>query len=261
MIGNHNQAWSIYRQLSDEYFDIPDNDTYHVFEEIATGIPYIESEKAMEVWYPNIFDYLEYVCVRCQETPTDKSHFKNVLTQIYSSLGHAYWYLAYNKQSAVLCYNRWKNILEENNESLGEFFVYLAHTYFKDDPMQAKSLYEQAIVELSILEERWSLELAICYSRLGCLQKRKRFFIRCFYLLTYVEDLTILLHNHLEEVAECYLYLAKCYDQADFMTMKTTARQFCEQALRLFLNVKPPTSNFREMHECVELLLNLQENN
>ncbi|CAF1099346.1 unnamed protein product, partial [Rotaria magnacalcarata] len=96
-------------------------------------------------------------------------------------------------------------------------------------------------------EERWVTELAICYSRLGCLQKRKRFFIRFFYLLTYVEDLSTLLRTQLEEVAECYLYLVKSYDQADVMITKAIAQEICEQVLHLFLNVKPPTSKFQDM--------------
>ena len=151
-------------------------------------------------------------------------------------------------------------MLDENGESLGELLMYMAHTYFIDDSMRAKSLYEQAIVELSMTEETWCVELAICYCRLGCLQTRKQFFIRCFYLLTYVTDLSTLMRENLEETGECYFYLAKNYTQEDFIIDKSYAQQFCKQALRLFLNVQPPTSNFREMQDCVQLLLTLQEN-
>ncbi|UJR06602.1 hypothetical protein I4U23_010886 [Adineta vaga] len=45
------------------------------------------------------------------------------------------------------------------------------------------------------------------------------------------------------------------------MTENTIGQQNCQQALRLFLNVKPPTSNFREMQQSVELLITLQEEN
>ncbi|CAF3131233.1 unnamed protein product [Rotaria sp. Silwood2] len=69
MMGNHARAWSMDQQLSDEYFDIPDNDTYHVLDEIATDMPHVESEKAMEIWYPNIFNYLESpTCLRSMES-------------------------------------------------------------------------------------------------------------------------------------------------------------------------------------------------
>ncbi len=70
-----------------------------------------------------------------------------------------------------------------------------------------------------------------------------------------------MLRENLEEIGECYFYLGKSYTLKDSMIDKSTARQLCEQALRLFLNVKPPTSNFREMQDCVEFLLILQENN
>lgn len=166
-------------------------------------MPGVESETAMEVWCPNMFDYLEYIRTQCEETPADKPRFTVELIERYRALGHAYCHLAQNKQKALLCYNRWKELIDENDQPLGEFFIYLGHTYFVDDPIQAKSVYEQAIIELSIAEEIWAVELAICYSRLGCLQKRKRFFIRCFYLLTYVEDIDTLRQKHLEEVGEC----------------------------------------------------------
>ena len=261
MMDQYALAWSIYRDLLNECLDVPEKDEYNVFSEIATDMPYVESESAMEVWYPNVFGYLEYVNAQCREAPADKLLFKDALLQRYRTLGHAYWYLAHNKKHALLCYERWRELLEENDESIGELFMYLAHVHFIDDSMRAKSLYEQAIVELSIVEEMWAAELAICYSRLGYLQKRKRFFTRSFYLLIYVEDLPTLLRKHLEEAGECYLYLAKSYVREDSTAEKATIRQFCEQALRLFLNVKPPTSNFREMQDCAELLLNMQENN
>ena len=180
MMGNNAEAWSIYRQLLNEYIKFPDQDDFNVFSEIATEMPHVETEKSMEIWYPNIFGYLEYVYTRYQETPEEKDSFRDELLQRYRALGHAYWYLVYDKERALLCYNRWKELLDENDESLGELFMYTAHTYFIDDSIRAKSLYEQAIVELAMVEERWYAELAICYCRLGCLQKKKSFFLRCF---------------------------------------------------------------------------------
>lgn len=260
MMGNNAEAWSIYRQLLNEYIEYPDKDNFNVFFEIATDMPDVETEKSMEIWYPNIFNYIEYVYARCKET-LEKDSFRDELIERYRALGHAYWYLVNDKVRGLLCYERWKELLDENGESLGELFMYMAHTYFIDDSMRAKSLYEQAIVELSMTEEIRCVELAICYCRLGCLQTRKPFFIRCFYLLTHVADLSTLMRENLEEAGECYFYLGKSCTQEDFIIDKSYARQFCKQALRLFLNVKPPTSNFREMQDCVQLLLTLQENN
>ncbi len=261
MMGLHAEAWSIYRELLNEYVKLPDEDTFNIFSEIATDMPFVETEKSMEIWYPNVFSYLEYVYGQCQQIPEDKVLFKCELLERYRHLGHAYWYLVYDKVHALLCYSRWKELIDENNESIGELFMHLAHTYFLDEPMKAKSLYEQAIVELATNEDVWYAELAVCYCRLGCLQKRKRFFIRCFYLLTYVADLSMLLQKNLEDIGECYFYLAKSYTPEDSIINKSTAIQSCEQALRLFLNVKSPTSNFRDMQDCVEFLFTLQEDN
>ncbi|CAF1308912.1 unnamed protein product [Adineta ricciae] len=260
MIGQYARTWSIYQELLDECIQSPDKDNFNIFSQIATDIPDVESEHAMEIWYPNIFNYLEYVYTQCQEKAESKPLFNDELRIRYRALGHAYWYLVHNEEQTLVCYNRWKELLDEKNESLGEFFMYLAHVYYNGNPIRAKSLYEQAIVELSIAEEAWPMELAICYSRLGCLQKTKRFFIRRFYLLIYVIDLSILQRKYLEEAGECYLYLAKSYDEQNLIIDKTTAEQYCQQALRLFLNVKPPTSNFREMKECITHLITLQEN-
>ena len=91
MMGHNAEAWSIYRCLLNEYFDVPDEDDYDAFSEIATELPFMKSESAIKVWYPNIFDYLEYVYTRCQETPADKLTFNDILIQRYRSLGHAYW--------------------------------------------------------------------------------------------------------------------------------------------------------------------------
>ncbi|UJR06970.1 hypothetical protein I4U23_011258 [Adineta vaga] len=259
MMGQYAQTWSIYRELLDECFDGPDKDNFDIFTHIATDLPYIESERAMEIWYPNVFNYLEYIYVHCQERSIDMALFRSALMERYRALGHAYWYLVHNKEQTLICYDRWKDLLEEDDQSFGEFFMYLAHVYCTDDPIRAKSLYEQAIVELSMVEETWSTELAICYSRLGYLQRRKRFFLRCFYLLTYVTDLATLRRKYLEETGECYLYIAKYYVEQNSMLDKEIAYQYCQQALRLFLNVKPPTSNFREMQQSIELLLTLQE--
>jgi tetratricopeptide (TPR) repeat protein len=260
MMGNNAEAWSIYRQLLNEYIEYPNNDHFYVFSEIATDMPHVETEKSMEIWYLNIFNYLEYVYARYQERSDEKDLFRDELIDRYRTLGRAYWYLIYDKERTLFCYNRWKELLDKNGDSLGELLMYMAHTYFINDSIRAKSLYEQAIVELAISEEIWCSELAICYCRLGYLQKRKRFFIRCFYLLTCVADLSTLIREKLEETGECYFYLAKSYTQEDLNIDKSDARQFCEQALRLFLNVKPPTSNFRDMQDCVQFLLTLQEN-
>ena len=255
MMGRYAQTWSIYRELLNDSIQLPDQDTFNIFSEIATDMPYVETEKSMEIWYPTVFHYLEYVYARYQEIAEEKDSFRRVLTDRYQSLGHAYWYLVHDKQHALLCYDRWKELLDEKDQPLGELLMYLAHTYFIDDSIKARSLYEQAIVELATNEDSWYAELAICYSRLGYLQKRKRFFIRTFYLFTYVADLAILLQQNLEEVGECYFYLAKS------AILDNAAQQLCEQALRLFLNVRPPTSNFREMQDCVQFLLHLQEHN
>ena len=245
--------------LNEEYVKCPDEDNFNIFCEIATDMPSVENEKAMEIWYPNVFSYLEYVYAQCQDVSDDRNLFKCELAERYRALGHAYWYLVYDKQHALLCYNRWKELLDEDNEQLGTVLMHLAHIYFVDDPIKAKSLYEQAIVELAITEEICCVELAVCYARLRCLQQRKRFFIRCFYLLMYIADLSTLQRENLEDVGECYFYLAKTYTAEESIIDKLTARQLCEQALRLFLNVKLPTSNFRDMHDCIEFLLTLQE--
>ena len=86
------------------------------------------------------------------------------------------------------------------------------------------------------------------------LTEEKKFLPSMF--LTYVADLSTVVREKLEETGECYFYLAK-----SSIIDRSNARLLCEQALRLFLNVKPPTSNFREMQDCVQLLLTLQENN
>lgn len=260
-MGLNAQTWSIYRELLNEYVKFPDEDNFNVFSDIATDMPFVETEKSMEIWYPNILSYLEYVYTQCQEIPEDKVLFRCELKERYQALGRAYWYLVYDKQHALYCYNRWKELVDENDEPLGEPLMYLAHTHFLDDSLKAKSLYEQAIVELTITEEVSFAELAVCYCRLGYLQKRKRFFIRCFYLLTFVGNLSALLRENLEETGECYFYLAKSYTPEETIINKATAQQLCRQALRLFLNVKPPTSNFRDMQDCVEFLLSLQEEN
>jgi hypothetical protein len=62
-------------------------------------------------------------------------------------------------------------------------------------------------------------------------------------------------------MGECYLYLAKSYPEPNFIAGKALVYRPCHQALRLFLNVKPCTSNFPEMQECIEPLIILQENN
>ena len=52
---------SIYRQLLTEYIEYPVKDNFNVFYEIATDMPHVETEKSMEIWYPNMFNYIEYI--------------------------------------------------------------------------------------------------------------------------------------------------------------------------------------------------------
>jgi hypothetical protein len=54
-----------------------------------SNMPYVETGNAMEIWYPNVFNYLEYVYARCHETPEEKSLFTYELIERYRALGHA----------------------------------------------------------------------------------------------------------------------------------------------------------------------------
>jgi tetratricopeptide (TPR) repeat protein len=269
---NYDIAWRMSEELLEE---LDSSNLYNLYTCITFATPFLERDYMPIVWFRKTYDYLEYIRENIslnldepnnnwEDSDDELIESDNSLVEAYGTLGRYFWYEERDDQYALLCYQQEMNLIKSKMidakddmtvTDLGEIYQRMADVYCEVDVVKALDLYGQTIDIFAKHEECYCVELAVCWTRIGCFQNEMclEYFQRSFNLLLKTTSPDIYDIN-IDSISECYFYLAKKYADSSLSNHRQMALKWSEQALRLYLMDdygKPD----REVDNYVQLLM------
>ena len=210
--------------------------------------------------YQNCSQYLNYV-----EQRADVQIYGSIIADNYRNFG--IFFLEHDHRTQTYeCLNQEikvrKRIVRYDKNSrleLADTCMLAGDLWREDNLVQARKLYRKAIVHFKHCRNIGeNVRMAICWCEIGLLKAKHdvKIFRRAFDLLINENQGTLWVG---ENIARCYLCLAKSYARSNAMT--SIALENCQLALRFFLNGMPDDTGFIEddLDGCWDLLLLLHQ--
>jgi tetratricopeptide (TPR) repeat protein len=259
LAGNYGSAWKLYEELLVDPI-VEECEYEELYKDIALDM--VRGDRTpMSDKCRNCFDYVEYTRLN-----GNLDVHAYTLSEVYVQLGLVYWHDCDDAQQALLCFDR-DIELRRTDKGVGDDSVSFANTYVLQANIHARpegnhqmalKLYSQAIGHFSHQENERNVQIATCWSQIGRLRPihETETFERAFDLLLTGDNEMYAVDA--EEIALCYLCLAKSCARSEFHSL---ALESAQHSLRLYLNDGSQVMEDirKDFDSCCDLLITLHQ--